>query len=98
MRQNRIVVWLLVAILTFPLAVKSAHVHHYEDSSEASHHHSCDDCLICHFEFYTYVETDVLTITPQLTFEPFTPASTQEKAYTSLPSSHSPRAPPSLMN
>ncbi|MDR1499607.1 MAG: hypothetical protein LBI58_01355 [Tannerellaceae bacterium] len=93
-RQNRIVVWLLVSILAFPLAVRSAHVHHYEDLTETSHHHSCDDCLICHFELYSYVETDIPGITPQLTFESITPPTVREKACTSFPLSHSPRAPP----
>ncbi|MDR1357440.1 MAG: hypothetical protein LBJ58_07215 [Tannerellaceae bacterium] len=94
-RQNRIAVWLLVTILAFPLAVKSAHIHHYEDNAKtSSHHHSCDDCLICHFELYAYTETVSSGITPQLTPIPFTPAPVQEKIHTSPATSHSPRAPP----
>jgi hypothetical protein len=88
--------WLLAVVLMFPFAVKSVHFHHYDACAETSeaHHHDCDDCAICHFTLFSFVETAPLEITPLRTLIAFVPAITHEKIHNSFLISHSPRAPP----
>ncbi|MDR1259610.1 MAG: hypothetical protein LBK65_10125 [Tannerellaceae bacterium] len=94
-RHKGITVWLLAAILAFPLTMKSAHIHHCEGShAAAAASHDCNDCLICQFELYAYTETSLLKLTPQLTPGHFIPAPEREKTYTLPYLPHSPRAPP----
>jgi hypothetical protein len=92
----KVTAWLLMALWLFPLAVKSAHVHHYEECEGATEvaHHGCEDCLICQFTLSPCVEAFSPEVDSPPAYMFLIPAARQEKPYTSFYRSFSPRGPP----
>lgn len=62
--RHTLIAWLLLALFTLPMVVKSVHVCQVETEVAAGHHaagqhsqgHDADSCAICHFAFFNYMK------------------------------------------
>lgn len=92
-------VFLHVFLLAFPLISKTVHVHHgllthVDYSGQASFHSANEFCPIYNFEFYSFVESTVLTTDELRASAPVYQQPAHRIHFLQLPDYFSLRAPP----
>lgn len=103
--KKSFIAFLLIGVLLLPFAMKTVHIlseeyHlsllHQHDATSGKHHH-CDDCAVCQFHLYNFIEAEALTFTvaPQLYTKPKSVSLVEKIAVTSILSFQL-RGPPAL--
>lgn len=66
--KKSFIAFLLIGVLLLPFAMKTVHIlseeyHlsllHQHDATSGKHHH-CDDCAVCQFHLYNFIEAEAL--------------------------------------